>query len=184
MDNPFPENSGEGPAHAGVWLKIGKLGKPHGVSGEIKLYSWSDVPGRFAKLKRFWCRLSRGKMQNLEIAAVRPLGPDYAVKFTGYDSRESVSALAGGELILPDSERGRLPRGHFFYDQLVGLRVQSTLGEDLGRVVEVLDGGANHVLTVSRDGKEWLLPWLAVMVRNVDLKKKQILVEIPAGLSE
>ena len=64
-------------------------------------------------------------------------------------------------------------------DDLVGMAVVTTAGEDLGLIEEVMDGVANGVLVIRKMEKETLLPALKSWIREVDLKNRRMVVELP-----
>jgi len=90
------------------------------------------------------------------------------VRLEGVDRREQAEALIGRYL---EVEAEPLPAGHYYWHQLVGLRVSDEAGRELGRLVEVFRAGENEVYRVEADGQpELLLPALRDVVREIDLE--------------
>jgi 16S rRNA processing protein RimM len=89
------------------------------------------------------------------------------IRLGGVESRQQVESLIGRYL---EVEAEPLPAGHYYWHQLVGLRVLDNTGIELGRVVEVFRAGENEVYRVAADGRpEVLLPALRDVVRDIDL---------------
>ena len=89
------------------------------------------------------------------------------VRLQGVERREDAEALTGRYLEV-DAEP--LPAGHYYWHQLVDLRVLDESGKELGRLVEVFRAGENEVYRVEAEGHpELLLPALADVVREIDL---------------
>ena len=75
-----------------------------------------------------------------------------------------------------------LPEGEYFHYQLLGLRVLTEEGEDLGRLNEILETGSNDVYVVSNDTVELLIPALTDVIRKVDLDEGVMVVRLLDGL--
>ncbi len=88
-----------------------------------------------------------------------------------------------GQLItVPPEAVPQLPDGEYFHFQLLGLRVLTQEGEDLGRIRDILVTGANDVYVVSGPAGEVLVPALVDVIVNVDLDQGIMVVNLPEGL--
>jgi 16S rRNA processing protein RimM len=103
----------------------------------------------------------------------------------GCVSREDAEVLRGMDLCLRFEEVASLPEGEYYYWQILGLKVLTEDGEELGEVAQILETGANDVYVVrAADGKEVLLPAIPSVIRHVDLDEGHILVTLLPGLLE
>ena len=77
-----------------------------------------------------------------------------------------------------------LPSGHYYIDQIIGLDVLTEAGLNLGQVKNILKTGSNDVYVVDNNGngREILIPALKSVVKEINLQKSYILIELPAGL--
>jgi 16S rRNA processing protein RimM len=104
------------------------------------------------------------------VAAGRAHGKILVARLEGCDDRDAAEALVGYEIQVP---RSRLPDdlapGEYYWADLVGLRVETLGGVELGRIARLFETGANDVIVV--EGKrERLLPYVwQQVVREVDL---------------
>ena len=166
-------------------VAIGEIGRPHGVRGEVRVTPLTDHPERFAKPadcvlwdeardRRLPCRISRARAQ----------GDALVVALAGYDSPEAVGALTGWLLAVPESEALPAPAGHFYPWQLVGCRVLTEGGQDVGRVLRIEGSAAQDLWVVGDTGREHLVPAVAEIVREVDLDGRRIVIRPPEGLLE
>ena len=90
------------------------------------------------------------------------------VRLEGVERREDAEALVGRYLEV-DAEP--LPAGHYYWHQVIGLRVVDEAGHDLGELVEVFRAGENEVYRVEADGgPELLLPAIHDVVQEIDLE--------------
>jgi 16S rRNA processing protein RimM len=162
------------------WVHIGRLGAPHGIKGEIKLFSLSDVPDRFEKLKVVWWAGDQGRPECLTVAAFRPGERFHLIRFNEVEGRKAASRLTNGHLLLPRSQRGHLPQGQYFIDDIIGLAVEDESGHILGQVVDIIQTGSNDIYEIRGEGtRELLLPACREVILNIDLEKKRIRVRVP-----
>jgi len=174
--------SAHAPAIPGDLVVIGKLGTVHGVHGEIKLFSLSDVPGRFDNLQEVWYVGEKGLAQRLEVKSLRAAGTFWLICFLGIETREEALGLINGQIAIPNDRRGVLPEGAYFLDDIIGLEVVDENGRHLGRIVEIFKTGANDIYEIRDQGKELLLPALKSNILEIDLKAHRMRVRIPEGL--
>ena len=97
-------------------------------------------------------------------------------KLSGLESREAALKLRGSKVYVRREALPEPARGHYYLADLVGLEVMNERGEALGVVKRWLFNGAQDVMEVAGD-RARLIPWIASVVREVDLEKKQIHVE-------
>ncbi len=91
----------------------------------------------------------------------------------GVETRESAEALAGRYL---EGSSQSLHDGAYFWDDLIGLRVRTSAGEDLGELVEIFRAGGNEVYRVVGPGGERLVPALRRMITSIDLEARVMVV--------
>ena len=156
-----PEPSAAEPAGS---LIVGTIRGPHGVRGEVRIFSETDVLGRFAVGGVLEC----AGIGPLTIASARGAASDPIVRFKGYDSRSASEVLRGRVLRVSRTSARAATQGGYLWADLIGLRVVTPEGVPLGEVGEVLRAGGADVLVV-RGERELLLPMIASVVRAIDL---------------
>jgi len=170
---------------AGRLVAIGEIGRPHGVRGEVRVTPLTDHPERFARLRE--CLLwdeARDRRLPCRIRTARAQGDALVVALAGYDSPEAVRTLTGWLLAVPESEVLPAPEGHFYPWQLVGCRVLTEDGREIGSVLRIEGTGAQDLWVVGAAGREHLVPAVADIVREVDLDGRRIVIRPPEGLLE
>jgi 16S rRNA processing protein RimM len=75
-----------------------------------------------------------------------------------------------------------LKKGVFFYEQIIGLSVYSSDGIMIGKIEDILETGSNDVYIVKDKDKEYLIPAIKNVVKEIDLKEKRMVIEIIDGL--
>ncbi|HEY9898537.1 MAG TPA: ribosome maturation factor RimM [Pantanalinema sp.] len=168
------------------YISVGRILKPHGVRGEVKVDPMTDDPARFKKLGRIFCLRPSGERVTLHIEAARLAGAETVlVKFREYATPEAVDALRDSLIQIPRSEAPPLPKGKVYYADVIGMaaRVQET-GEVLGTITAIISGG-NELLEIARpDGKELLIPWVDAFVSKVDAEAREVWITPVPGLLE
>lgn len=159
-------------------VSVGWVLGPHGTSGEVRVRVFSDVPHRFNPGESLCCNgLSR------RISASIPTHSNQVIlKLEGIDSSESARDLVGQWLTAPPETSPQLPEGEYFHYQLIGLRVITSEGEELGEISEIIETGSNDVYVVSGEKGELLVPAIAQVVRNVDLANQVMVVSLLEGM--
>ncbi|MFA5026311.1 MAG: ribosome maturation factor RimM [Candidatus Methylomirabilota bacterium] len=163
-------SSSSNPEHL---LVLGRILKPHGVRGEVRIDCFCPDPGIFGALRDCFIGPPGGAWQPVRIERAR-LQPRTAIlKLAGTESPEAAAKLWGWELAIPREEAPEPPEGSFYHADLLGLSV--TDGErSLGTVVEILETPAHDVFVVRGDAGEWMLPATRVHVRRIDLTARRI----------
>lgn len=171
---------------------VGRIGKPHGIRGEVTVESRTDEPDRrFAvgtvlttETPRGGAPHGPGRPTAMKVRGVRWHQGRLLVTFAELADRNGAEA-ARGLVLLADVPEDEVPEDpEEFYDhQLIGLRVVTTDGDDVGEIGSVVHGAAQDVLAISAaDGREILVPFVAALVPEVDLPGRRVVVVDKPGL--
>ncbi len=169
-------------------LLVGRIGKPHGIRGEVTIDVRTDEPERRfavgAVLKTEPPRGSVVRPGTLTVARTRVHQGTWLVSFVDFTSRNDAEA-ARGTLLRVTVSADEVPEDpEEFYDhQLIGLAVVDTEGTPLGTLTAVAHGAAQDLLTVrTPDGRDALVPFVAALVPEVDLAGGRLVVADRPGL--
>lgn len=159
-------------------ITVARIVAAHGIRGEVSAYPETDFPERLRAGREVYvagvaaARWSR-------IAAVRTgKPPKLLLRLDGVDDRDAAEALRGAELQVAAADLPPLPEGRYYLHQIVGLRVLTEDGRELGKVDDVLQNAANDVYVVG----QYLIPALREVVREVDLAGGRMVVRPLPGL--
>jgi 16S rRNA processing protein RimM len=165
-------------------ITIGKVVKPFGVKGEMKIEPMTDFPERFKELHRVYLVSPAGKEVSCEVKAVRYAGGAPYLLFAGYDSPEKAKEINGWLIQVPQEEAVPLPEGSYYWFELTGMEVVSETGEKLGTITDVFATGSNDVYVMKRGGKEVYIPATKEVIKQVDRKSKRMVIHLVDGLME
>jgi 16S rRNA processing protein RimM len=166
------------------YLVVGRVLRPHGVRGEVKIAIHTGYPERLVIHEFFY--LSHPHMpdvvQPYPVERVRVRADVALVKFGGCDSRNDAEELRGMWVQVPVEKAAPLEPGEYYQYQLVGMSVETEGGEWLGQVADVLETGANDVYLVLGPYGEVLLPAIEEVVRTIDMDARCMVVHLLPGL--
>ena len=103
------------------------------------------------------------------IQRARPDREAWILQLDGIEDRVVVEALRGELLETPDTEVQRDDGESYFVHELIGLRVETLDGQDLGKVTDVIQTGANDVYVVEGTGGEVLVPAISEVIEGIDI---------------
>jgi 16S rRNA processing protein RimM len=168
-----------------VLVVVGRIGRPHGIRGEVTVEVRTDAPEvRFAPGSVLTADPSR--VGPLTVAAARWHSGRLLLSVRGVTDRTAAEALRGVVLSV-DVEDDELPGdpAEFYDHQLRGLDVRTLDGESIGVVDDVLHLPGQDLLAVRRhDARETLIPFVEEMVPEIDLALGRVVVAPPPGLLE
>ena len=162
------------------FLVIGRILKPHGVRGEVRVEIHTDLPERFEWLDTVY--VGKESPRSVGVEGVRYHKSWALLKLEGYDDRESAASLRSEWLQVPEEQSIPLEDGEYFLYQLVGLNVYTDSGRHLGHIAEVLETKANNVFIVRGPQGEILIPDTDEVVLNIDFEGQEMLIHPIDGL--
>jgi 16S rRNA processing protein RimM len=177
------EHKTDGESRDLLRLVVGRIGKAHGIKGEVTIEVRTDDPDlRFAPgAELLTDPAARGP---LTVRANRAQGARLVLSFEGVSDRNAAEALRN-TLLVAEIDPDELPEyeDEYYDHQLEGLTVRTVDGVELGVVEQMIHGPAQDLFSIRRpDGAELLLPFIAEFVPDVDLERGVVTVNPPEGL--
>jgi 16S rRNA processing protein RimM len=172
----------------GDFLIVGVVQKPHGIKGELSVRLETDHPERvFAtgRVVRLGDADGRPIERSLTIERARPFKGGLLVKAVELGGRnDETETMRGLTFLIPRGEAEPLDENEVFYHQLLGLQVVTDEGP-VGTVRELYEAPSGFMLGVARKGaRELLIPFVAAMVRRIDVEAGTLELDAPPGLLE
>jgi 16S rRNA processing protein RimM len=166
-------------------LVVGRVGRPHGLRGEVTVEVRTDDPEqRFvAGSCLATVPAERGP---LTVARSRWHSGRLLVMFAGHEDRNAAEELRDTLLAIDSDQLGPLDDPEEFYDHdLIGLQVVTVVGEPVGAVADVVHPGQDLLVIEGsgpRSGAEILVPFVAAIVPEVDVAAGRLVIDPPPGL--
>ena len=167
------------------WIEVGRVSRPHGVQGEVRILRHSDNPERFTPGSVVYARHSRPGMAGprgserarLTIRAVRGDEGFPIVSFEEITGRDGAEVLRGRVLEVQASELPELGEDEYYPFDLIGLQVRDMEGDIVGKVEDVAESPAHALLVVSREASsEIMVPFVTAAVPAVSVADGYLVV--------
>ncbi len=165
-------------------LLIGKIIKPHGIKGQVKVLSFAESPETFRDFGQVCLKEKKGRERLIKISSVILAGGGVALGLDGIEGREAAEALRDAELFITKDQLEELPEGEYYRHELIGLNIVTTEGLKIGKIEEVMPTGSNDVYVVRQGEKEYLVPALSEVIETIDLKKGEMIIKLFEGMIE
>lgn len=165
--------------HPDNLVLVGYTMKPYGLLGEVKVRPASFDPDRHTSLdKVFFKKKEDSDPEELEVRSSRADADTWYLKFKGLKTPESVAHLSGGFLFVAEEDTLELPEDMVYFSDLPGMKVLDEEGREVGTVAQVVDQGAQELISVRTGTKELLIPWNDHFVKRIDKVARTVLVDM------
>jgi 16S rRNA processing protein RimM len=159
------------------FLVIGKVLRPQGIRGELRLEIHTDSPTHLDDIETVYIGEKR---KPYTLLGYRLHQGVLLITIEGSDDRSTADTFRGQLVSVKFEEAAPLKAGEFYHHQVVGLTVVTDEGETLGQVSEIITTGANDVYVVAGEGGEVLLPAIKSVVLKIE--PPQMVVHLLEGL--
>ncbi|WP_428086445.1 ribosome maturation factor RimM [Candidatus Thioglobus sp.] len=165
-------------------LLIGQINGLFGIQGWVKIFSHTH-PRKNILAYQPWHIELNGVWTTLEIVKGRIQGKTIVAQLKDVNDCEVAKNYIGTQLYIEKSQRAKLPKGEYYWDELTGLEVINKEGIVLGKITSMVDTGSNSVMVIngkkesssSKDNKEHWVPYIKPFLIAIDMDKRQILVD-------
>ena len=166
-------------------LRIGVVTSPHGVRGEVNVYPTTDDLNRFKQIGSLVVETASGSFP-MDVEGVKYFKNTVILKLSGIHNRNEAEEYRKAELLITRTQSAPLREHEYFIGDLLEMEVFLTNGMLYGTLTDVLKtSGANDVYEITRnDGKKILIPMIRDVVKNVDVSKKRMTIDLLPGLED
>ena len=164
----------------GPYLLLGRVARPFGIKGEVRVHPYNPFSDTFSFLKSLFLKSADGKIQEFKIEHVRTHQDCFLVLLDGVNDRDKAEAIRDFEVLAKKDQLPKAKPGEYYWFQLLGLKVRSEEGKELGQVIAMeqtnpyLDG--NDILVIQADCGEVMVPFTKKNVKKVDLDAGEIVI--------
>lgn len=156
-------------------LEAGKIINTHGLNGEVKVQAWADSPEELLDYDRFVAG-----QEELHVVSARVQKGFLYLQFENKGSIDDVIPLKN-KILKIYREDLVLPEGVHLLSDIIGCRVVTEEGQDIGIVEDILERPAANVYVI-RGEREILVPSVPEFIKNVDLDTKTVTVHLIEGM--
>lgn len=173
MSRPISENL----------LLIGKVVRPHGIRGLLKIRSYAESEATFLKAGWIYLYTPKGGVERRELLSIRPQKGHFLVELKGLQTRNEAEEYRNADIYIDKNSLSK-EEGEFFWYELLDLKVYLVTGEYLGKIVEIMPTGSNDVYVVKEGEEEYLIPAIKEVIKEVDIKNRRMIIDPLEGLLE
>lgn len=157
-------------------INIGKISGVFGVKGWVKVFSFTD-PRENILYYSPWMLKKDGETRVVAVIDGKLQGKAVVAQLDGIDDRNQAAGLMGWDIFIKPEQLPKAAEGEYYWSDLIGLHVETTLGVQLGVVDSLLETGANDVLIVNGE-REQVIPFLQKQtILNIDMDAGKIIVD-------
>lgn len=164
------------------YFEIGQIVNTFGVKGFVKVKPFTDYLERFEELESVLV-IKNKNMIEMKIEEVKYQKNMVLAKFKGIETVEDAEKLRNSYVKIDRKDAIKLEEGQYFIADLLGLDVLLDTGEKLGVLDDIFNNGSTDIYVVKNElGKQFLLPYIDEVIKNIDLENEKITVHIIDGL--
>jgi 16S rRNA processing protein RimM len=165
-----------------TFVRVGKLGKVHGLEGFLRLHLEDIYLEDVAKAGVLFAGHPRTPLPYF-IESVKG-GPTLLVRFEDMANREDATPLSGQDVYLRETDISEASDDQDGpdYEDLVGYQLHDTQAGTLGEIAEVLEYPQQWMAIIQRDDQEVMIPLNEVFVQSIDKGKRIVHTDLPEGL--
>jgi len=160
-------------------ITIGKIIKPSGLKGRVKVLSYLTSPRILEEQSRVLIGTDENDPVAYVIKEVSIKGKFCLLSLRGIDGVEESERLKGKFMYLPREVFDAPGEDEYFWDDIIGLEVVTEEGEKLGVVTSIIPTGSNDVYVCEGPGGEVLLPAVEDFIKKIDVNKGIMIAERP-----
>jgi 16S rRNA processing protein RimM len=160
------------------FLVVGKIGKSHGLSGDVWMILLTDFPERLVSGKRVYIGK---KHHEYDIQSFRVSGNRGLLSLKEFHSPEETVGIRNDYVYIKGEQVPDLPEGEYYHHELIGMQVFDENQHLIGVLKEIIHTGANDVYLIESDdlpGKEVLIPAIKEVIIQVDAKTGKMIVRL------
>ena len=161
------------------YLEAGKIVTTHGIRGEVKIMTYTDVPELLCEFDRLFIGKEH---REINIERSRVFKNTVSAKLEGIDTPEAAEKLRNKILYMHRDDLEHDDDTYFIQD-LIGMEVRDAdSGQVYGRLDDVMQTGANDVYVIKGEDKEYLVPAIADVIVSTDLENDVMTIRPLEGL--
>ncbi len=155
-------------------LETGEIVSTHGIQGEVKILPWADSPEFLLKFREFYIDGKAVKVVSSRIHKTCVLA-----KLEGIDDPETATLLRG-KVVSIDRDKVKLPKGTVFIADLLGCKVITEEGVEIGKIKDVLTMPASDVYVI-HGARKYMIPAVKEFVKEINVEEGFIRVHLIEG---
>jgi 16S rRNA processing protein RimM len=167
------------------FLLLGRVLRPHGIRGELRIEVLTAYPERIVSGSKVYVGPDPDDVSAAvlhDVTGARKHLQYLILQLEGFEDRNEADTLRDQFVMVALEDAVPLEEGEFYLYQVIGLSVYTVDGDYLGEVSDVIETGANDVYVVQGPRGEVLLPATEECVVDIDIDAKRMTINLIEGL--
>lgn len=157
-------------------ISVGEISGVFGVKGWVKVFSFTDTRENILNYSP-WLLKKGNETKSFNVIDGSLQGKAVIAQLSGINDRDQAARLMGWEIFVTPEQLPVPAQGEYYWSDLIGLKVETTLGVQLGVIDNLLETGANDVIIVKGE-RERAIPFLqGKIIVNIDLQAGKMIVD-------
>ena len=155
-------------------IPLGKIIKPQGVKGELKVFLYNDRSSTLKEGLYIWFKLDE-KFVKYSVINLRGVSKKSQIlKIKEVDTFDKAMIISKKEFFVSRNDFEELDENSFYLNDLIGCDVFDEKNQSLGKILDVLNFPANDVLLISYEDKEIMVPFVEDFILLFDLDNRLV----------
>ncbi len=163
------------------YIRVGKIINTHGIKGYVKCLPLTDDINRFNDLEYIFTELDSFKRKIKEVWFGKGL---VYLKLENINDVSSAEKFKNTYITIEKDQLKKLPEDTYYIFDIEGLSVYNVEGKFLGEIKKVLQTGANDVYVVEDSNKQYLIPAIKKVIKEINIKENRVVIQPLDGLIE
>ena len=163
-------------------ILIGHVIRPHGLTGLLRIVSYAQSKETFLEAGSVFLIKGKNDLYEKKVLSIRPHRSFYLLKLSGLNSIDQAEIFRGAGILIRKDSLVKRDEDEFFWHELLGLEVYLVTGQYLGVLKEIFPTGSNDVYVVENQGKEFLIPAIHQVVKEINIAQKRMVISPMMGL--
>lgn len=164
------------------FFEIGQIVNTFGIKGFVKVNPYTDDVSQFETLKTILVEKNK-KVLSFEIEEVKYSKNQILLKLKGIEDINEAEKFRNAIIKIPREKARKLPEGTYFIADLLGMKVYTEDQKLLGNLEDIYNSGASDIYVVKDElGKQFLLPAINDVIKEIDIENEKIIVHLIEGL--
>jgi len=155
-------------------IPLGKIIKPHGVKGELKVFLYNDRSSTLKEGLYIWFKLDEKFVKYSVINLRGVTKKSQILKIKEVDTFDRAMIISKKEFFVSRNDFEELDENSFYLNDLIGCDVFDEKNQSLGKILDVLNFPANDVLLISYEDKEIMVPFVEDFILLFDLDNRLV----------
>ena len=163
-------------------ILLGHVIRPQGLAGLLRIVSYAQSTETFLRAGSVFLSIDKKEFIKEKVVSVKPHGSTCILRLSHINSIDQAERYKGAEILIRKESLSKKEGDEFFWYELIGLDVYLLSGQYLGVIKKIFPTGGNDVYVVEGQGKEFLIPAIHQVVKEINIGDKKMIISPIKGL--